>query len=1295
MTGDPDHQWQALATVLADPSRCPSCAGRLQGPRCRQCGADLAGPTGMALWTLQRQLSAGLGERTRLVGQLRIEAGAARAAAAQAAYAVQAAHMAQTAQAAHTTAAAQAAQAAYPAPGVTVPPAPTPTRPAVPVWSAAPRPVPGVPPGRPPVRPAAPSAFSRLGVQGLLVSLGALLLAVAGIVFLVVAWDRLSLSGRAVIVAGLTAAALAVAAWLRPRLPQTAEAIGGLAVAFVMADSWAIRANGLWGADRLDALGYIALAAGVAGALLLTWGWLGRVRAGSVSATALMPLAALVAGLWLGSTNTALLVAGPALGAAAASALGALRAVLPTHWAPERALARVAAVGGWIGGLALGLVDALDVSLRPLGLVAVAALAVVHAATDRHTRSWWIGWSVAAGAAAPLAALVCAGTALRWSGADLALLAVVVPVAAGGLTVAIWRVCRPRLRPLPVEGAWATRAARTITAGAMLPGGLVLAIDAAAVAASSSSVWTARLWDDIAVNPEAARPVIAANVGVLAGAGLLAVTRPTRWSVGVASGIAMAALGLGVVPGTPRLVSAAALLVVAVAAMTLIARPPRLAPGPYRAGLLRATCWTVATGAEIGALLVSLGVRELTLPVLASVTVLLLVQVRLTSNDEIKQLLSALAVVGGVGLAVTIAALRSDALNARVAAGTAAAALLVAVLARRGRSERAMVAWVVAAALLALGATGSIALVAPEVGYPWPAAIALVVGLAALGVSASRRLPSAAGRAAAGRAAVGTPSDPAAAANPGVSAPEPKSPPVPADWRWLCIGSAAVLPLAVTATVALLTSWAQAPSVALAPTVLGAAVVSLCGLLLAVWGIRMPTEPRRVGVELGAAAAALCVVLLELGSDAHPLARPTAWIVLLLLGVAATAAAVPADRHRLGWLGWGLLSASSADRLAAAQVDLVEAYTVAPALALLAVTAYRLRSDPRARARDTLLPGLGLLATPSVLAAATGTPWRPALGLALAAVAVLTSPRWGRRVEPALLLVGCATATGIGLIRAIPGAMRHTPELAQVEPWAIGAAAVLATGLWQLRRRGHALPATLPPGAAEAGVLALVVVPSLLAALSPTDDPARRTIRAAAVLAVGLSLAVAQWWWPRERRAAPASPWLAVPVRYAALGAGLLAAAIGWSLHTLPVETWTLSAAVALGAIGWHRLVHDPTLRSWEALGPALGVGLMPSTLAGWIDGPLWRVLLVAGLAGATLVVGAIRRLQAPVVVGAAVLAAHALVQLGPTVVAQLAALPRWVVLGALGALLLGLGATYETRLRELRVARMRVATLR
>jgi Na+(H+)/acetate symporter ActP len=63
--------------------------------------------------------------------------------------------------------------------------------------------------------------------------------------------------------------------------------------------------------------------------------------------------------------------------------------------------------------------------------------------------------------------------------------------------------------------------------------------------------------------------------------------------------------------------------------------------------------------------------------------------------------------------------------------------------------------------------------------------------------------------------------------------------------------------------------------------------------------------------------------------------------------------------------------------------------------------------------------------------------------------------------------------------------------------------------------------------------------------------------------------------------------------------------------------------------------------------------------------------------------------------VGSGVLAAHAVVQLGPWLVELGTSVPRWTVLAVVGGLLLLEGATYERQVSRLRAAAVRLASLR
>jgi hypothetical protein len=126
-------------------------------------------------------------------------------------------------------------------------------------------------------------------------------------------------------------------------------------------------------------------------------------------------------------------------------------------------------------------------------------------------------------------------------------------------------------------------------------------------------------------------------------------------------------------------------------------------------------------------------------------------------------------------------------------------------------------------------------------------------------------------------------------------------------------------------------------------------------------------------------------------------------------------------------------------------------------------------------------------------------------------------------------------------------------------------------------------------------------------------------------------------------------------------------------------EAYTVPPGVALLIVGWF--TRHAGRSSWRTYGPGLSVGLLPSLFACARDEGLTRPLLLGAVALVVLLAGVRARLQAPLGLGGGVLAIDALIQLGP----YAAEVPRWLSIGLAGALLLGLGATFERRLRDLR----------
>ena len=138
----------------------------------------------------------------------------------------------------------------------------------------------------------------------------------------------------------------------------------------------------------------------------------------------------------------------------------------------------------------------------------------------------------------------------------------------------------------------------------------------------------------------------------------------------------------------------------------------------------------------------------------------------------------------------------------------------------------------------------------------------------------------------------------------------------------------------------------------------------------------------------------------------------------------------------------------------------------------------------------------------------------------------------------------------------------------------------------------------------------------------------------------------------------------------------------GWLLITQVaevgvIEAYTLPFAALAVLVGLVELRHHRELGSWGAYGPALGAAFGP-TLAIVLatdTSPLRRILLLLG-AVATLIAGSVARQRAPVVVGSVVTAVAAL--------HEIITVSVWLIFIPIGILLVGLGATYEKRRRDL-----------
>jgi len=326
-----------------------------------------------------------------------------------------------------------------------------------------------------PAAPRPPREWRPEVVRGVLLWLGSVLVALAALIFAVVAWIRLGDTGRAGLLAGATLVAAAGASATYRRLPATAEALSGLALALWLVDWYAVRRAGVavaWSVPAWWALGTGIGAAIAAGAT--RWLRVQRLAAAVLAQVcAVLVVATIADAPWTVGVGLALVAAASAAGGAtlaessawrlAAVALGvgagllelaALGIVLqspPIEDAPSAAgpaaalatmaLAPVAARAMLIGGVSRAALD---------GLVAVAAGALL-ASGGTVLAAEWRSWSL-------LAAVAVLGAAVVGLGRRLPQMLQRGTTLAAGTTLAVGTVglLGPLLRAVAAPLAWAT-----------------------------------------------------------------------------------------------------------------------------------------------------------------------------------------------------------------------------------------------------------------------------------------------------------------------------------------------------------------------------------------------------------------------------------------------------------------------------------------------------------------------------------------------------------------------------------------------------------------------------------------------------------------------------------------------------------------------------------------------------------------------------------------------------------------------------------------------------------------------
>jgi hypothetical protein len=451
----------------------------------------------------------------------------------------------------------------------------------------------------------------------------------------------------------------------------------------------------------------------------------------------------------------------------------------------------------------------------------------------------------------------------------------------------------------------------------------------------------------------------------------------------------------------------------------------------------------------------------------------------------------------------------------------------------------------------------------------------------------------------------------------------------------------------------------------------------------------------------GAIAVVLALVRQAAGLD-------TSFLVLVILGLGATAAAVWGKRRYGWWVAFGSFTGALWCIWALQGVTLIEPYLLPPAIALavigVIVTARGARGVP------LYATGLAVSVVPVLaILAVTGSgqdavvAWRAYALLAAAWVLLLIGSLIGRGPREWMTRLAALRVPTLGaaIVAGLAGAIQavrygvHADDLAadaygrMLICLALGAAGAVAAAAaarvtldsapvgsrldrtrwlyapaafyvalsaWTLRPGHYDWPAIWTMWALMLAFLGFLLIIVLRARKTQTNLPPVWFVFALAFVTSIVG------WSARDLRV----EWFSVPLGLFLLGAGLLAMR-GTADTAVPtrasLNTWPF------GFTG-----------SWPLLAPGIVVIFLASVLATGTDPQTWRAISVIAAALLAILVGAQFKLAAPFILGIVILPIENIVVFAVQIGRGIESVPWWITLAIVGAVLLIIAVTYERR---------------